>query len=349
MDDQASPVRGFELIAGDAETTLRQLEPLSVQTVVTSPPYWALRDYEADGQIGLESVPEYVDRIVRVFREVRRHLRPDGTLWVNLGDTYVGSRSGRVGASSVTSGRNHRAAIRAAQNLRTAQRATSKRVSGLPSKSLVGIPWRVALALQDDGWLLRSDIIWHKPTAMPETVSDRPTRDHEYLFLFGVGPRYYFDSEAVSEPGSPATRPRGRGTNPKSLVGSPNSRQNESWSSSVRGVVERRNVRTVWSIPSLPRSDDHTSAYPLELATRAIRASTRPGDLVLDPFAGRGTTGEAALQLGRHFVGIDINPKTLELARHNLVAQVERMGGLSADQAEQLDRPSQLGLRLRGG
>ena len=271
------------LLAGDALRVLRTLPSESVQCCVTSPPYWGLRDYGHPDQIGLERSPEeYVLKLVDVFKEVRRVLRPDGTLWVNMGDTYSGS--GRGGNSSAITGRG----ANASRGLRLP--ATG------PSKQLLGIPWRVALALQSDGWYLRSCIVWHKPNPMPESVTDRPTNSHEYIFLLANSERYYYNAEAIAEPISTYERNRMRppGVTPKAAT---------------------RNARSIWSITSKPYKGAHFATFPPALPRRCILAGSRPGDTVLDPFAGSGTTGAVARELGRSAILIELQPDYLPLIR----------------------------------
>ena len=232
------------IINAGAVDGLASFKDGSVHCCVTSPPYWGLRDYGVDGQIGLEAtVEEYVAKLVDVFRAVRRVLRDDGTLWLNLGDTYMGGRNGGMGEKSqITSSRNHDAA-RAAWKASGGR--THRRNPGLKPKDLVGVPWRVALALQADGWWLRSDIIWHKPNAMPESARDRPTLVHEYVFLLSKSARYHYDADAIREPVSGGAHPRGGGVNPKAAQNNPGSKQNSSFSSAVRGLVETRNKSSV--------------------------------------------------------------------------------------------------------
>ena len=297
---------------GDVLAVLPTLAEGSVDCCVTSPPYWGLRDYGADGQIGLEAtVDEYVGRMVEVFREVRRVLSPSGTLWLNLGDKYAGARSGAPGASGITSGRNHRAAS-------GARGRHGGKGHGCKAKDLIGLPWRVAFALQADGWYLRSDIIWHKTNPMPEAVKDRPTRCHEYLFLLSPSPRYTYDADAIKVPASPNTHSRGSGVNPKAKANAAGARQNASFSAAVSGVVTERNRRTVWTIPQEPLSEAHFATYPTKLVEPCILAGCPAGGTVLDPFGGAGTTGLVADRLGRHAVLVEINPEYIEIARSRI-------------------------------
>lgn len=332
----------FNLLVGDALDRLRELPDDSVQTCVTSPPYWGLRDYGVEGQIGLEeSFNDFIGRLTAVFREVRRVLRPDGTAWVNMGDTYASSGGGgQVGVNSGLNGTAQHAATAAAAKLR-------KRVVGAKPKDKLGVPWRLAFALQDDGWWFRSDIVWQKPNPMPEAVRDRPTVSHEFIFLLTKSERYFYNFEqarercilgaahahtskaaARAESGveqrqgaytateETARRVEGKGAASKRMGREPGWRvkANAGFNEAVKELVEFRNWRDVWSIPTQPSSLEHFAAYPEELARRCIVAGSRHGDLVLDPFAGTGTTGIVALKEGRRFVGVELNPAYAEMA-----------------------------------
>jgi DNA modification methylase len=369
---------------GDALTRLRELPDASVHCCVTSPPYWGLRDYGDEGQLGLEPTPEaYVARLVEVFREVRRVLREDGTCWLNLGDSY--NAAGREGHGT-------RIGYKQQTNRASASGTDSNRPTahGLKPKDLVGIPWRVAFALQADGRWLRSDIIWHKPNPMPESVTDRPTKAHEYVFLLSKSERYHYDADAIAEPSIHEGRvveydgtqkmARVDGERQRTTIGGPGGSQ--------RVVVgATRNRRSVWSITTRPFPGAHFAVFPPELPDLCIRAGTsergccaecgapwervvertaevdpsangsrfdrgktgaRDGGertqdgeryrtvalgwaptcdhdgravpcTVLDPFAGSGTTGVVALQLGRSFVGIELNPEYVEMARRRIM------------------------------
>jgi DNA modification methylase len=346
-----------QILEGDALAVLRTLRGQSINCCVTSPPYWGLRDYGVPGQMGLEKTPEqFVTRLVEVFREVRRVLRDDGTLWLNLGDSYnsqPGQRSvdDKVGCKQATN--------------RGSNDTGSRACPGLKPKDLVGIPWRVAFALQADGWYLRSDIIWHKPNPMPESVTDRPTKAHEYLFLLAKSEKYYCDMDAIKEPTTGSAHDRARkdrsvagqktlptaerngmrapGVNPKAfhasgnkarkLAGPENGRfnthmgigfpwppairpkQNESFSAAVTRTVERRNKRTVWTIPTKSFKGAHFATYPPKLVEPCILAGCPKGGTVLDCFAGAGTTGLVSRQHGRRFIGIELNPEYAAMAR----------------------------------
>jgi DNA modification methylase len=295
-----------------------------VQTCVTSPPYWGLREYAGesgvrwrDGTVhplGLEPTPElYVEHMVEVFREVKRVLRPDGTLWCNLGDAYAHASSGGGGAVDVrTDGRNTTPGDR----VRGRMGGVNTLSGGLKPKDLVGIPWRVAFALQADGWYLRSDIIWSKPNPMPESVTDRPTKAHEYIFLLSKSPRYYFDADAVREPAGENTHARGDGVGPKN-AGTPSGegiKHNEDYARAINGLVTSRNIRTVWDIATQPYSGAHFATFPEAIPERCIKAGSAPGDVVLDPFNGSGTTGRVAQRLSRDYVGLDTSREYLEMA-----------------------------------
>lgn len=279
-----------KIINSDALDALRKLPDSCCRTCIASPPYYGLRDYGADGQIGLENTPDrYIENLVKIFREVHRVLKDDGTLWVNIGDSYAASGKGRnrdgvfnEKAENIQSARQKKSQIR-----RTIEG------NGLKRKDLIGIPWLLAFALRSDGWYLRSDIIWQKPNAMPESVKDRPTRAHEYIFLLSKSPRYFYDVEAVKEPavGFYNAAPAG-----SAGTGKPNARR-------------RGNSRTFRG----------GGAYTHDRAQNKL-AGSRPGDTVLDPFAGSGTTGAVAEQEGRDFIGIEINPDYCEIIRQRLNA-----------------------------
>ena len=279
------------IVRGDARRI--PLRDRTVQCVVTSPPYFQLRDYQCGpGQIGLEATPEqYVAALVEVFREVRRVLRDDGVLWLVLGDSYWGA--------------NRRENETVARGRRLARRhATLKR------KDLIGIPWRVALALQAHGWHLRADVIWAKPNPMPEPVRDRPTRSHEFVFLLTKRRRYFYDAGAIAElaisdhpSGNHFARPH------RPTWGN---RGNSTFWNEVGG---KRNRRDVWQLPSETTDEAHYATFPAQLAKLCILAGSRPGDLVLDPFLGSGTTGEVAERLGRQWIGIELSAEYAALAR----------------------------------
>lgn len=332
----------MQIINADVLNGLNDLPDCCCSTCVTSPPYYGLRDYGAAGQIGLEETPEvYVERLVQVFREVRRVLTDDGTLWLNIGDSYAASGKGRnrdglfnEKAENIQSSGQRKSLIR-----RTCEG------NGLKRKDLIGIPWLLAFALRADGWHLRSDIIWEKPNAMPESVKDRPTRAHEYIFLLSKSAKYYYDAEAVKEPAvgfynatpagskgnvKPNARRRGNSRTFRGGGAYTHDQAAENSASVERqshGLVQnetgKRNRRTVWTIATRPYKGAHFATFPEELVRPCILAGSRPGDTVLDPFCGSGTTGAVAIQEGRDFIGIDINPDYCEMSRKR-IEEVER-------------------------
>jgi site-specific DNA-methyltransferase (cytosine-N4-specific) len=264
---------------GDAATVLAQLPDDFFQCAMTSPPYWGLRDYGMGGQIGAEDDPEeYVDKLVAVFEQVRRVLREDGTVWLNIGDSFTSGNRG------------YRAPDK--KNPVRAMSYRPRTPKGLKSKDLVGIPWRVAFALQRAGWYLRTDIIWEKPNAMPESVKDRPTRSHEYVFLLSKSERYFYDPDSVAE---------GNG----------------------------RNRRTVWSIPTEPFPGAHFATFPPALVEPCILAGSAPDDWVLDPFFGSGTVGVVCDRFNRKYVGIEANPEYVQLALDRLATIQRSLFGTS--------------------
>ena len=261
------------LVEGDVRQALALLPSESIQCAVTSPPYWGLRDYGIAGQIGLETgLADFIGSLVSIFSEVRRVLRPDGVLWLNIGDGFTsGNRGWR------------------APDKKNPNRAMGTRPDnppGLKDKDLLGVPWRLAFALQQDGWYLRSEIIWHKPNAMPESVKDRPTRCHEHLFMLTRSERYHYDAHTVRERAEDGT-----------------------W----------RNRRSVWSINTEPSRGGHIAPFPRHLVAPCIQSSSRPGDFVMDPFCGSGTVGVVAHALGRRFLGIELNPGYLNVARAAII------------------------------
>ena len=266
---------GSMILGGDAQQILERLPDGCVRCIVTSPPYWGLRDYGIEGQIGLEEfLRDFLGKLVAVFREARRVLSDDGTLWLNIGDGYTsGNRGWR------------------APDKKNPARAMSVRPdtpAGLKPKDLIGVPWRLAFALQADGWFLRSDIVWNKPNAMPESVKDRPTRSHEYLFLLSKREQYFYNGNVVME-----DREDGQG---------------------------KRNRRTVWSVNTEPFRDAHFATFPPALIEPCILAGSNPGDYVLDPFFGSGTVGVVCDSLRRNFIGIELHPDYLTLAARRIDA-----------------------------
>lgn len=271
----------YTVFLGDCRDVLSQMPSQSVNCCVTSPPYWGLRDYGADQQIGLEDDPKkFVEELVGVFREVHRVLRDDGILWLNLGDSYAGnnsraSQNGRAGFGTPREG------------------VFSRTGEGLKTKDLVGIPWEVALALRNDGWYLRQDIIWHKPNPLPESVKDRCTKAHEYIFLLSKSQTYYFDYEAIREP----------------AVGSTDD-----------GL---KNKRSVWTVPVRPYKGSHFATFPADLITPCILAGAPAGGTVLDPFGGSGTTVAVAIEHDRRGIAIELNESYLPLIEKRINEAIE--------------------------
>lgn len=288
----------------------------SVQCVVTSPPYFALRDYGIDGQIGLEKTPaEYIETMVNVFRDVWRVLRDDGTLWVNIGDSYCSPNGRTTGHTYETRGPNSQM-----KHMTKAQNAGVKISYGnFKPKDLVGIPWRLAFALQDDGWYLRSDIIWHKPNPMPESVTDRPTKAHEYIFLLSKRQRYFYDADSIMEPYKQDSIGRYKyemdGTSPGARQpGKSTSRRKTE--RGIRAPNEKgRNKRDVWSVPTQSYTGSHFATFPPKLIEPCILAGSRPGDIVLDPFSGTGTTGMVAIKHQRRYIGLELNFDYIEMSK----------------------------------
>jgi DNA modification methylase len=298
---------------GDCLETLRRMPDGIVQTCVTSPPYFGLRDYGHAGQIGLEPTPdEYVGKLVEVFGEVRRVMRDDGTLWLNLGDTYAGSRCGPAGDEAT--GRHVVQTDTFIKSKRAGKRWGGGDVSvpGCKPKDLIGIPWMTAFALRADGWFLRQDIIWAKSNPMPETVEDRCTKSHEYIFLLSRSARYFYDHEAIKEPAA-------RGAAGSSFVqGKTATHQLGRAGGGERIDSDDRNKRSVWTVSTKPYSGAHFATFPTDLIEPCILAGAPVGGVVLDPFFGSGTTGEVAQRLGRAFIGCELNPEYEPLQRERL-------------------------------
>ncbi len=296
-----------EIINGDCREVLKTLPDCSVNCCVTSPPYFGLRDYGVAGQIGLEQTPdEYVAEMVAVFREVRRVLRDDGTLWLNLGDSYAGSGKG---AWANKDGGQKEVYI---PDPDSPQALLPKVPDGLKPKDLIGIPWRVAFALQADGWYLRQDIIWHKPNPMPESVRDRCTKAHEYIFLLSKSARYYFDSEAIKEP---SAQPHRAGRLERSFSTSdPKASLRQDVGRTVMRT-EHRNRRSVWTVSTKPFKGAHFATFPPDLIKPCVLAGCQTGGTVLDPFGGSGTTGEVAAGNGRNAILIELNASYCSLAK----------------------------------
>jgi DNA modification methylase len=300
----------IELHHGDCREVLRALPESSVHCVVTSPPYFGLRDYGVEGQIGLEQTPdEYVAEMVAVFREVRRVLRDDGTLWLNLGDSY--NNRTKVRTSS------HQPSLNGFTDDNWADRAARggvrmSNMPGLKEKDLIGIPWRVAFALQADGWYLRQDIIWNKPNPMPESVKDRCTKAHEYIFMLSKSARYFFDWQAMREDAvkGAAGSSFNKGKTAEHQLGRSSDKE--------RTEDGKRNRRSVWTVATVPFKGAHFATFPPALIEPCILAGCPEGGTVLDPFNGAGTTGLVCQRLSRNYIGIELNEEYLALTRRRL-------------------------------
>ena len=306
----------YQIHLGDCIASMKLMPAQSVHTCVTSPPYFGLRDYGMDGQIGLEDTPDaFVARLVEVFREVRRVLRDDGTLWLNLGDSYAAQRGGtHQPAETLAGGRGGKGVDgeRVNRDRHDGYNPTRNAAAiGLKHKDLIGIPWRVAFALQADGWYLRQDIIWHKPNPMPESVRDRCTKAHEYIFLFSKSPRYYFDSEAIKEPALNAGK--------RVTLGAKSFSKGQSVGAGIApsgnglaehyDVLDTRNRRSVWTVTTKPFKGAHFATFPPDLIEPCILAGAPRGGVVLDPFGGSGTTAGVAIKNGRRAILCELNPE----------------------------------------
>jgi DNA modification methylase len=316
----------YRILCGDVREKLAEIPDGTARTCVTSPPYWGLRDYGVPGQLGLEPTPdEFVSNLVAVFREVRRVLTDDGTLWMNLGDSYLAQQGLGFNGN---------------KRLDLANRSIKvKRPVGVKPKDLVGIPWMVAFALRADGWYLRSDIIWSKPNPMPESIKDRPTKAHEYIFLLSKRARYYYDQDSIRVPlartwdatngGSIST---GRMVRAGGAMGD--------MSSHPKGYPLPNpiggNLRTVWHVATQPYPEAHFATYPEKLIEPCILAGSQPGDTVLDPFNGSGTTGVVAIRHQRNYIGCELNPEYIALAER-------RIGSVAPLFSEQLPQTLPMG------
>lgn len=308
---------GFQIVVSDCIAAMQSMPTGSIQTCVTSPPYFGLRDYGMDGQIGLEDSPnEYVQRMVEVFREVRRVLRDDGTLWLNLGDSWAGAKSKAVQTALASYGCSGVDTWAAAAARRAGSMAVRPKVKGFNSKQLLGIPWRVAFALQDDGWILRDEIIWHKPRVMPYSGKDRFCRNHEQIFLFAKSPSYKFNYEAIREPAIyPAGTNAAKGSIESASEIGGNARPPEN-----KTYDGMRTKRSVWTVSTKPYSDAHFATFPPELIATCVLAGCNRGDTVLDPFGGSGTTAAVAIRHGRHAILCEINPDYAKLVPSRIAA-----------------------------
>jgi len=285
---------------------LKLLESESINCCVTSPPYYGLRDYGIDGQIGLEETPEeYIAKLVNVFREVKRVLRKDGTLWLNIGDCYCGTGSkGEYKDPKYAEGRNGQSF------------SLTRRIKGIKPKDLIGVPWMVAFALRADGWYLRQDIIWHKPNPMPESVTDRCTKAHEYIFLLSKSAHYYFNNEAIKEDAVSEINTEIKFGGNK--YGDNDSSKFQTYSGNIYNPTSKKNKRSVWTVTTKPFKEAHFATYPPDLIEPCILAGCPAGGVVLDPFMGSGTTGMVAAMYQRNFIGFELNPEYCKMAEKRI-------------------------------
>ena len=322
---------------GDSLEIIKNFPDESIDCVVTSPPYYGLRDYGVAGQIGLEYTPsQYIERLVSLFREIRRCLKKDGTIWVNIGDSYNNTAPGNKNPHGFSQNRP------SYTNYETKKMREKKLVNGIKQKDLIGIPWMLAFALRADGWYLRQDIIWHKPNPMPESVTDRCTKSHEYIFLFSKNEKYYFDYEAIMEPcsekqtehyigknyygnGTKKERTHEQGYSQKENGGHRDNSGGFDCEMSIKDGVVVRNKRDVWNVPVRPNKESHFATYPEMLIRPCILAGCAEGGIVLDPFMGSGTTGIVARKLNRNYVGCELNPEYQKMAERRILEQGENL------------------------
>jgi len=301
----------WEIKVGNCLEILKGMDSESIHCCVTSPPYWALRNYDHPNQLGQEPTPEeYVNNLISVFREVKRVLREDGTLWLNLGDSYVGTGSKGKHKDPKSKSRNGQ------------KNANNSKVQGLKPKDMVGIPWRVAFALQSDGWYLRSDIIWHKNNCMPSSVKDRPTSSHEHIFLLSKNQNYYYNKDATLEP---LAHPDLCDKGPSGFGGLKHTSMSKNTTNSTYSgrkydakKLKGKNKRDVWIVPTSGYKGSHVAVYPPKLIEPCILAGCPDGGIVLDPFSGSGTTGVVACQKNRSYIGIELNPDYAKLSEERL-------------------------------
>lgn len=303
-----------KIYQGNCLEVLKTFPNESINCCVTSPPYWGLRDYGVDDQLGLEPTPElYVKKLVKIFREVKRVLRKDGTLWLNLGDSYTGS--GKGAATHPKSIINSKQATNKGTHKKTIHSFKNKIYK---PKDLIGIPWMVAFALRADGWYLRQDIIWSKPNPMPESVTDRCTKSHEYIFLLSKSKKYYYDNEAISE--DTVTKDNlNRDRDSMRLNNTPGRTR---MGGLKTNDYDTRNKRSVWTQTTKPYKEAHFAVYPEELIVDCIKAGCPEDGIVLDPFIGSGTTGFVAKKLNRNYIGIELNSEYIKIAKKRIVDEI---------------------------
>ncbi len=308
-----------KIICADAIEGLKTLDSASVNMCVTSPPYYGLRDYGVDGQIGIEQSPEeYIARLTDVFTEVKRVLKNDGTLWLNISDSYAGSGKGPMSAKLAGNGKNSKL-----YQKDSAIYVVPKKWNGIKPKDMIGIPWMLAFALRENGWYLRSDIIWHKTNCLPESVRDRPTKCYEHLFLLSKEPHYYFDYKAIREPLKEVSKKRYKGGRSDHTKYAGQKIQQRGIDSERKDFLDFdqqfKRKRDVWEVSTNNyKVNEHFAMYPEKLIEPCVLAGSRLGGVVLDPFFGSGTTGAVAKRLGRRFIGIDLNPRFCELAKERI-------------------------------
>jgi len=327
-----------QILQGNSLEVLKNLPDETINCCITSPPYWGLRDYGVEGQLGLEKTPEeYVQKLVEIFKEVKRVLKSDGTVWLNLGDSYACTKTGSFNGG----GFKDTSAINGTRNLsgvETSGKCDKLKMSGLKNKNLVGIPWKVAFALQADGWYLRQDIIWHKPNPMPESVKDRCTKAHEYIFLLSKSPKYYYDYESIMEDcvtneNRPfgAVREREYNYNSKHIEarnklhknlqdkGQPNHSFHENRAEgNPDKIYEKKNKRSVWTIAPKPFKEAHFAVFPPTLVEPCLLAGCPENGIVLDPFMGSGTVAWVAKNNNRNYVGVELNPEYIAIAERRI-------------------------------
>lgn len=337
-----------KILQGDCLKVLKTLPTESIDCCITSPPYWALRDYGVEGQLGMEKTPEeFIGKLTDIFREVRRVLKKEGTLWLNLGDSYLGGGFGVTSDDAPITGKQ--ATNRGTENIETRKKlgALKRKHETIKQKDMVGIPWMAAFALRADGWYLRQDIIWAKPNPMPESVTDRCTKSHEYIFLMSKSKQYYFDNEAIKEKSAESTLPRmlrGVSEDHKNVNGAPGqtphsmNKPRKNYTKEMAGggtsmlnhngyfkadgspigVLGMRNKRDVWTVMTSPFPEAHFATYPEGLIAPMIKAGCPENGIVLDPFMGVGTTGLVAQKLVRNYIGIELNPEYIKIAEERL-------------------------------
>jgi len=309
----------YNILTGNVYDMIPKLKNNSIQSIITSPPYWGLRDYGSPDQIGLEdTVEEYVANLVKIFDQLKPKLKDNGTLWLNLGDTYSNHKDSKSVIQTLAKGTPKEKTHEIAIGRSVSRNAKLLKAQGLKNKDLIGIPWRVALALQANGWYLRQDIIWSKPNPMPESVKDRCSKSHEHVFLLTKSDKYYFDYKAIREPVSEATVKRLSQKNLDQQEGSSRVPFKKNGNMKAVGNLDLRNKRDVWNIATKPFKGAHFAVMPEELVLPCLLAGSKEGDIVFDPFTGSGTVGVVAKKNKRKFIGIEINTDYVEIAKERI-------------------------------